>query len=270
MTTTDSARRFQDRRVLVTGAAKGIGYAIASSFAAEGASVVHVDVDNVRLDSNAKAAGMSADRHLYLTGDATSEPSVEQFIKVAFERFGGLDIVINNVGVSTRGTIETTSMAEWDRMALNTKSIYLVSRFAMPHLRRSKNASIVNIGSAAGVRGIPNTAAYGTSKAGVVALTRLMALDCARDGIRVNCVCPGLIETDNSRRYTEIYAAKHGLTVEEVQRLVLRHYPLARVGQPQDVADAVLFLASAAASWITGEALNVDGGRNAGTDEEDL
>jgi NAD(P)-dependent dehydrogenase (short-subunit alcohol dehydrogenase family) len=120
------------------------------------------------------------------------------------------------------------------------------------------------------MRGIPNTAAYGTSKAAVVALTKLMALDHAADAIRVNCVCPGLIETDNSRRYTEIYAAKHGITVEETMRRVLRHYPLGRVGKPLDVANAVLFLASDEAAWITGENLNVDGGRGAGTDEEDL
>lgn len=270
MTAQHLTRRFQDKRVLVTGAAKGIGFVIASGFAAEGARVAHVDIDEGQLRSNADAAGEHFARHLYIGGDATSEDSVDRFVRMTTDGFGGLDIVINNVGVSTRGTIETTSMADWDRMTLNTKSIYLVSRRALCDLRHSEAASIVNIGSAVGVRGIPNTAAYGTSKAGVVALTRLMALDCAADGIRVNCVCPGLIETDNSRRYTELYAAKHGLSVEEVQRLVLRHYPLKRVGQPRDVADAVLFLASEAAAWITGEILNVDGGRNAGTDEEDL
>lgn len=269
-TASRAAGRFAGKRVLVTGAARGIGHEIASRFSAEGALVAYVDVDGKTLAEHAKALPADSRTQLFLEGDATRHESADLFVATTVKEFGGLDVLVNNVGVSSRGTIETTPESDWDRMNLNPKSIYLVSRAALPHLRKAGGGAIVNIGSSAGMRGIRNTAAYGTSKAAVVALTKLMALDHAAEGIRVNCVCPGLIQTDNSRRYTEIYANKHGITVEETMQRVLRHYPLGRVGRPRDVADAVLFLASDEAAWITGENLNVDGGRGAGTDEEDL
>jgi NAD(P)-dependent dehydrogenase (short-subunit alcohol dehydrogenase family) len=251
------------KRALVTGAARGIGRAIASLFSSEGAAVACVDLDHEALIADGEFK-IDHPSNLLIHGDATSSTSTVHFVGAAVERLKGLDIVVNNVGLSTRGTVETTSEADWDRVTLNTKTIYLVSRACLPHLRAAGAGAIVNVGSTAGILGFEQATAYGTAKAGVVAMTKLMALDHAADQIRVNCVCPGLTETANSRAYADQQAAARGVPVSQIWAEMLKLYPLGRVGTPREIARAVMFLASDAASWITGATLVIDGGYSAG------
>jgi NAD(P)-dependent dehydrogenase (short-subunit alcohol dehydrogenase family) len=255
--------RMKGRKVLVTGAGRGIGRATAALFTQHGARVACLDIDGGALRARADPL-IDTDENLMIEADAMIVREIVDAVEQTVACFGGLDVLVNNVGLSTRGSIEETSEGEWDRVSQNTKGVYLASRAALPHMRKSGGGAIVNIGSGAGLPGFPGVAAYGTSKAGVVALTRLMAMDHGQDGIRVNCVCPGLTDTNISRHYRRIEAEKSGRTFEEVTQMALSRYPLGRIGQPIDVARAVLFLASDEASWITGATLMVDGGRSAG------
>jgi NAD(P)-dependent dehydrogenase (short-subunit alcohol dehydrogenase family) len=263
-----SGGRLADKRALVTGAGKGNGRAIAELFAAQGAAVACVDLDEGAANEAAAGIVASGGQAVGLAGDVARAESVERFVARAVETLGGLEILVNNVGLGGPGTIETTDEAEWDRvLAVNAKSVYLVSRAALPHLRaagRDGGAAVVNIGSGVGVRGAPNWVAYGSSKAAVVMLTKNMALDHARDGIRVNCVCPGQIETELGLGNLRLRAEALGISLEEMLRRSAASYPLGRIGQPRDVAYAALYLASDEASWVTGEVLIVDGGRCAG------
>ncbi|MGD9925635.1 MAG: SDR family NAD(P)-dependent oxidoreductase [Pseudorhodoplanes sp.] len=256
-------RRLCGKRAIVTGAARGIGRAIAALFSEHGASVACFDLDESAMTSS-EAPKIDRDGNLIVQGDATSEADIRRAVERTIESFGGVDILVNNVGLSTRGTIEETAEQDWDRVSLNTKCIYLASRLVLPHFRKAGGGVIINIGSGAGVRGFPGAAAYGTSKAGVIALTQLMAMDHGKDRVRVNCVCPGLTDTEISRRNRLREAGKTGKSLDQVTQEMLPRYPLGRIGQPIDTAYAVLFLASDEASWISGTTLMVDGGRCAG------
>jgi NAD(P)-dependent dehydrogenase (short-subunit alcohol dehydrogenase family) len=257
--------RVGGKRALVTGAGRGVGQAIAQLLAREGAAVACVDLDGTAAQATAAAIRAAGGNAIGLTADVTSARAAEDCVQAANAKFGGLDILVNNVGTGGHGTIETTSEQEWDRvMGANPKSVFLVSRFALPLLRASGRSAILNIASGVGVRASRNWAAYGTSKSAVVALTKLMALDHAGDGIRVNCVCPGLIETDLSRKNLEDSARQRGISVEQATRQAQGNYPLGRFGQPSDIAYAALYLVSDEAAWVTGSVLVVDGGRCAG------
>lgn len=257
--------RLRGKRALVSGAGRGIGRAIATLFALEGAAVAGVDIDGDAITAAIKEM-KGPHQAVALEGDVTKASSVEAFVNKAASALGGLDIVVNNVGLSGRGTVETTAEADWDRISLNTKSVFLISKYAVPHLRAAGGGSIVNLGSGTGVRGSANVVAYGTAKSGVIALTKLMALDHAAENIRVNCVCPGLTDTELSRGNRERYAKANGLTIEETNQRMTKNYPLGRMGRPLDIAYGVLYISSDEASWVTGTTLVIDGGRCAGHD----
>ena len=252
--------------MLVTGAAAGLGGEIAVRAAAEGAAVACIDLD---LDRGRAAARRIVDLGgdaRFIPGDVLSPASVVEFVAAAAAAMGGLDTVINNVGSVSQGTIEDTPEEEWDRvMALNVTSVYLVSRHAIPHLRAAGGGSIVNIASGVGLRAARNMAAYGAAKAAVVMLTKNMALDFAREHIRVNCVCPGMIDTELSRATIAWQAAQAGIDSEAARAKHAGSYPMGRLGEPADVAPAVVYLASDEASWVTGTTIAVDGGRSAGS-----
>jgi NAD(P)-dependent dehydrogenase (short-subunit alcohol dehydrogenase family) len=244
-------RRLEGRVCVVTGAASGIGRAVASAMAAEGGRVVGFDVRET-----------PADAAWSLVCDVTDVRSVERAVDAVHARHGRVDVLVNVAGIHRAGSVSTTLPQDWDAvLAVNLRGPYLVSRAVLPHMLRQGLGAIVHIASVAGLMGGRDSAAYIASKGGVIALTKAMAIDHAEQGIRVNCVCPGMIRTSMLAR------TEAGLDGEALRRLqderAARH-PLGRVGDPADVIPAVLYLASDDSSWVTGSILTVDGGYTAG------
>ncbi len=261
---TTGSNRLAGKCALVTGAASGIGKAIATRLAAEGAVVAGLDLDGAGLERTQKELAAFGGSFICAPGDVTKLEAVEASVAQAVRAMGGLDIVVNNVGLSARGTVETTSEADWDRVALNTKSVFLVSKFAVPHLRAAGGGAIVNIGSCTGIHAEMNRVAYGTAKAAIVMMTKFMALDHGPDAIRVNCISPGVTETSLSQGNRRREAERRGITLEDVNKEITSTYPLGRTGDVSDIANGVLYLVSDEASWVTGASLVIDGGWSAG------
>ncbi len=243
------------KRVLVTGATSGIGRA----------TVLHCARAGARVAATGRQAGALADLvaateggiATTLAGDVTDEVFRARLVEGAAEVLGGLDVLVNAAGILEGGTWETTALADWDRMLdVNLRAVFAVTQLAIPHLVASRGG-IVNVSSVAGTRAFPNLLAYCVSKAGLDQLTRCLALELAPHGVRVNAVNPGVVRTNLHRA---------GGMTEERYAAFLEHsrttHPLGRVGEPEDVAAAIAFLASDAAAWITGETIAVDGGRN--------
>jgi NAD(P)-dependent dehydrogenase (short-subunit alcohol dehydrogenase family) len=251
------AGRLEGKIALVTGAGSGIGRETAVRFAAEGASVAAADVRGASASETAAEIGAGA------TGielDVTSAASIDTGISALIERFGGLDIVVNNAGVTIVGAVTELDEDDWDReLDANLKSVYLMSRAAWPQLVARGGGAILSTASIAGLWAIPADAAYCASKAGVVMLTKCLALDGAKAGIRANCVCPGFTQTPMIEGY---FAAQPD--PEAARRFAVGRHPLGRIGTPRDIADAFVYLASDEAAWVTGEALVVDGGLTSG------
>lgn len=246
-------RSMTDRRAIVTGGASGIGRATAVLLAAEGARVAVADLDERGARAVAQACGPGA---LSLEVDVAVAEDCRRAVERAAETFGGLDVLVNNAGVIRRADVVETTEEEWDRvMAVNVRSVYLMSRFAIPVMVAGGGGAIVNTGSGWGLKGGARAASYCASKGAVVNLTRAMAIDHGPANIRVNCVCPGDTDTtmlrDEARQLGEDEAA---FLAGAAAR------PLARIGTPEDVARAMLFLVTDASGWITGTTVVVDGG----------
>lgn len=244
------------RRAIVTGAANGIGRATAALLAAEGARVLLADVDGAAGEAAASAIRDSGGDARFVRCDVTSEADCQAAVAEATRAFGGLDILCNNAGIIRRATVVDTTLDEWARvLAVNLTAVFLMSRAAIPVMAGGGGGAIVNTGSGWGLRGGDRAAAYCASKGGVVNLTRAMAIDHGPQRIRVNCVCPG--DTDTAMLRDEAHQLGHA---EDAFLEVAAERPLARLGQPEDVARAVLYLVSDASSWVTGTTLVVDGG----------
>ena len=245
--------RLQDKIAIVTGGSRGIGRAIVERFLAEGARVATTSQREPPTPFHAD------ERLLWLRADVSNAQDVERLFAAAADRFGGIDILVNNAGLQLERTIEQTSEAEWDRvMAVNLKSVFLCSRAAIPALRRRGGGAIVNIGSYDGFVADPNLAAYCASKGGVHALTRAIAVDHGKDGIRCNAICPGWIETDMLEAYYWSLPDP-----AEARRKISAVHPAGRTGKPADIAALALWLASDEAAFVTGQLVTADGGLTA-------
>jgi NAD(P)-dependent dehydrogenase (short-subunit alcohol dehydrogenase family) len=243
--------RLPGKVAIITGAKSGIGLATARLFAAEGSSVVLADIN----DASAEAAAIGS-RCAAISVDVTDGRSVQQLVEGTLERFGRLDVLVNNAGVDLAKRVTETDEADWDRvMSVNLKGVFLCSKAATLAMRGHGGGVIVNIASELGLVGGSEIAAYCASKGGVVQLTKAMAVDHAADNIRVNCVCPGPVTTP---LLESIIAAAPDPQLEE-QSIVSKTL-LKRLGRPEEVAHAILFVASDEASYMTGSIVAVDGG----------
>jgi acetoin reductase-like protein len=253
-----------NQTAIVTGAARGIGKGIALALAREGAHVVVADINAeaaARVAAEICQLGLSA---LAAPVDITQASQVDGLVEQAVAHFGQLDILVNNAGVVSNAPVLDLSEEEWDRtIAVNLKGVFLCAKRAAKAMAAHKSGRIINIASLSGKVGAPGQAAYCASKHGVVGLTQVMAIDLAPYGITVNAICPGMNETEMMQFVVAERAASRGQTVEEVRQGILAKTPLGRFGRPEDVAQVVLFFASAASAYVTGQAIDVDGGRRA-------
>jgi NAD(P)-dependent dehydrogenase (short-subunit alcohol dehydrogenase family) len=260
MDTGVTAGSLAGKTALVTGAGSGLGRAIAERFAREGAAVAALDVNEAAARETSGAIAAAGGTAIALVADVSRAADVERAVRACVERFGGLDVLVNSAGIlGATGRLVDGSEADWDRVfAVNVKGTFLCAKYAMPELSRRRGV-VVNLASTAGLQGSAFLGAYSASKGAVVLMTRSMALNHAPDGVRVNCICPGAIETPMLA--ATIAAAGSAEAQEAFRRESLRRQPLGRFGRPEDVARAALYLASEASSFVTGVALPVDGGR---------
>jgi NAD(P)-dependent dehydrogenase (short-subunit alcohol dehydrogenase family) len=251
--------RFESKVVVVTGAAVGIGRAAALGFAREGGAVALVDNDPGRGDVAASEIAGEGYTIEFVPGDVSSEADVRGVVEHVANRWGHLDVLVNNAGIYRQGDVTQTATEEWERIiAINLTGAFLFTKHAVPIMMSHRGGVIVNVASEAGLVGIRGQVAYNVSKAGMIALTRSCAVDLAEKGVRVNCVCPGTTDTPLVReavgRAPDPAAARRRL--EEIR-------PLNRLGTPDEIASAILYLASSEAGYATGTILSIDGGYTA-------
>jgi len=251
--------RFAGRVVVVSGGGSGIGQAAMLAFGREGARVVAFDREREALNRTAALLGEQGLEGHSLTVDVTRSRDVQRGVAAVVNRFGRIDVLVNNAGVEHAAPLHMTTEAEWDRvLGVNLKGVFLLSRQVLPVMMRGGGGAVVNVGSISGLLGWPAYAAYCASKGGVVQLTRQMAVDYAAHNIRVNCVCPGTTRTPLVER---LFAQQKDPAAAEAA--VAARHPLGRFARPEEIAEVILFLASEEASFITGAVLPADGGYTA-------
>jgi NAD(P)-dependent dehydrogenase (short-subunit alcohol dehydrogenase family) len=241
---------------LVTGAGSGIGRGIALRLAEMGATVAVLDIDEARGLETQQQISAIAGRAIFVRADVRSRSDCKRAVDQILDELKSIDILCNNAGIAIRKDVTALTEQDWDlSLDITLKSVYLLSSLVIPHMIQAGGGCVINTGSGWSLKGGPQAAAYCAAKAGVVNLTRAMAIDYGKHNIRVNCVCPGDVDTpmlqSECRQLGEDPTAFMRAAADR---------PLARVGTPEDVANAVLFLASPMSAWITGAALVVDGG----------
>lgn len=248
--------RLEGKTALITGAGAGIGRATAQLFAREGAQVAVADINLATAQETVALITEAGGEAIAISADVADAAAVEQMFTTTVARFGKLNVIFNNAGIVKQGRVEDSSVADWDaQIATTLTSVFLGCKYGIPHLRAQGGGVIVNMASIAGVMGIVNRAVYSAAKAGVIGLTRAIALDHAPEKIRCVYLAPATIETPSLRERIETsddpVAARKAFEARQ---------PLGRIGHPDDVAYAALYLASDEAAFLTGSGLHVDGG----------
>jgi NAD(P)-dependent dehydrogenase (short-subunit alcohol dehydrogenase family) len=251
--------KLKDKVAMVTGAGSGIGKGIATVFFREGAKVVLADRDEKAGKKTAEEIRRSGGDALFVKCDVSEEEQVKAMIQTTVAKYGRINVLVNNAGIGVYKSVLDTTSEEWDRcLAVNLKGVFLCSKYAIPHIKAAGGGAIVSIASVHSYQNVGGTAPYAASKAGVVALTRVMAIDYGRDKIRVNAICPGWIDTPLTQG---IFA--DAADPQKAKHEVERRQILGRLGTPEEVGEAAAFLASDEASYITGASLMVDNGMTA-------
>ncbi|MFD6053631.1 SDR family NAD(P)-dependent oxidoreductase [Agromyces sp. NPDC060279] len=248
--------RLENKQAIVTGGAGGIGRASSLALAAEGARVAVVDLDGAAAERVAEEIRAAGGEAIAIAADVSSEPDIERVVRETQAAFGGIDVVFNNAGIIRRTTAVETTVEEWDRVfGVNVRSIFLMCKHVVPVMAAAGGGSIVNTGSGWGLKGGGQAISYCASKGAVVNMTRALAIDHGPQGIRVNSVNPGDVNTGMLRdEARQLGQAEDGFLAEAADR------PLRRMGEPREIASAVVWLASDESSYVTGSALVVDGG----------
>src|SRR5579863_1030484 len=251
--------RIQGKVAVITGAASGMGRATAIRFAKEGASVVLTDLNSQGGETAVAECAAAGGRAVFQRTDVTSEADIKAAVARAVKEYGRLDIIFNNAGVAGAvGPIENVASADWDRtIAVLLRAAYLGMKYSIPEMRKAGGGSIISTASVAGLRGVGYLAPYSAAKAAIVNLTQAVAIEVGHDRIRVNCICPGGVNTPL------IHRGRPGAE-EQSEKSMARMQPIPRAGKPDDIASMALFLASDEAEWISGTAMVVDGGINTG------
>jgi meso-butanediol dehydrogenase / (S,S)-butanediol dehydrogenase / diacetyl reductase len=246
-----------DKVIVLTGGASGLGRACATEFAAQGAKLVVGDID---LDGAGEVVSGMGDRARAARCDVSRSSDCEALMNEAVAAFGRIDGVMSNAGIEGNGTVETCEEADWDRViAVNLKGMFLISKHAMPHLRAGGGGAILMTSSVSAFWGEPGTVSYNAAKGGIIGLVRAMAMDHGRDGIRVNCLCPGYHSTGMPARFFAAQADPAGMAAK-VDDLIAVH----RMGRPEELARTAAFLLSDANPYLTGSAIVIDGGMTGG------
>ena len=253
--------RLTGKVALITGGASGIGRATAMLFAREGATVVIADVNKAAGNETTRQILNAGGRAIFELTDVTKNVDCERIVQRAVREFGEINILFNNAGIIRRASVVELSEEDWDRvMAVNLKAIFLLSRLVIPIMIKARGGSIINTASGWGMAGGPRAAAYCASKGAVVLMTKALAVDHGAAKVRVNCICPGDTDTAMLRSEAQQLGENESRFLAESARR-----PLGRIGSPEEIAMAVLYLASDAASFVTGTAMVVDGGGLAGS-----
>ncbi|MFX0199243.1 MAG: SDR family NAD(P)-dependent oxidoreductase [Candidatus Hodarchaeota archaeon] len=251
--------RLSNKVALITGGGTGIGRATAKLFAKEGAKVAISGRRAEKLDEVIQIINSNNGKAIAIPGDVTKEEEAKKMVMTPITHWHRLDILVNNAGVIDRTQIHETSSENWDLVIdVNVKGIYLICKYAIPEMIKFGGGSIINIASVSGLRGQNDAHAYSAAKGAVVNLARALAISYGPQNIRVNTVCPALVDTAMPRT-----RLKEGQTWEEMVPIWAQDYPLRRIGQPIDIAYGCLYLASDEASWVTGATLVIDGGLTA-------
>jgi NAD(P)-dependent dehydrogenase (short-subunit alcohol dehydrogenase family) len=246
---------------IVTGAGRGIGRAIALELARQGADIVIAEMDQAGAKRTAEEVGALGRRAVVAPTDVTSRTDLRAMVDRAKAEFGRIDILVNNAGIYRAAATLDVTEEHWDAiMTINAKAVFFASQAVLPTMVAQKSGSIVSLASMAGKIGSKTNLPYNASKAAVVSMTKSLALAHAADGIRVNCVCPGFVETDMWTVVSRDQGKLLGMTAEEFTRQRAAQVPLGRMEKPEDVAHVVAFLAGPRSGYMTGQALSVDGG----------
>lgn len=251
--------RLENKVCLITGAGSGIGRATAQLFAREGAKLLLADIDGKAVETVAEEARGEGGGAVAVKVDVSKGPEVQGMVERTVETYGRLDVLVNNAGIAFAATVLETEEADWDRlMAVNLKSVFLGCKHAIPVMRRQGGGAIVNMASNSASVGLRRRVAYVASKGAIAAMTRALALDHVEDGIRVNCVAPGTVD---SAFFDGLYAAAEDPAA--LRRELVARQAIKRLGRPEEIATAVLYLACDESSFATGTILTVDGGMTA-------